>query len=665
MAKIFKYLFIISCVLGGVVVGGILYFGIDLYRELSPKVEKIVNYKPNEVTQVFDTKNRLVANIFENEFRYYAKYDEIPGHLVEALLAVEDTTFFEHEGVNIDAILRAGIKNTLSMRYSEGGSTLTQQLVKNMLLTRDRKISRKIKEMLLAIRTEQVLSKEDILERYLNYIYLGHGYFGVKAAANGYFKKSLHDLSLKEIAMLVSLPKSPIKYDPTKNNAKDSLQRANSILKRMFDLGWISNVEYKKSIREIPTIYNETLTQNKAPYAVDEMLRTLDIPDLKRGGYKIYLTIDLDYEEAAKNSLTKGYDNIKFRIQDRIEKYRKRKKLPQLSEEEIKILNDDNTLNGAMIVTRPSTGEILALIGGVNYNKSSFNRVTQTNRQFGSAIKPFVYEIALNNGYSTATQIPDSPLSFKDGNKVWQPHNFNRKYNGFVSLQYALENSLNIPTINLARLVGMSKIYSGLSSFGFKNFEKDPSVVLGSLSLSPLQASYYYSIFANYGVSIKPYLVSKVVDRSGNIVYESEPTQDTLSSPEQTYLVTSILQNVVKRGTGSRARVNGVEIAGKTGTTNNIKDAWFCGFAPDIEAIVWYGRDDNTQIGSNEFGGAVAAPVFSDFLTQVLKINPELRRTFTKPKNVFSRKIDGEDYLYTDKSMIPTNNVIKEDEMIF
>ena len=349
----------------------------------------MIDYHPNEITQVFDSKGRLIANLFDEEYRFYAKYDEIPGRVIEALLAVEDTMFFEHDGVNIDAIIRAILKNLINMRYMEGGSTLTQQLVKNMLLTSDKTLDRKVKEFLLSIRAEQVLSKEQILERYLNYIFLGHGYYGIKTAALGYFKKDLSQLSLKEITMLVGIPKSPVKYDPTKN-LRHSLNRANAILKRMYDLGWISQAEFQQGIKDVPKVYNQTLTQNKAPYVVDEALRELsNIPDLKSGGYKIYLTIDMDYQEAAREALIKGYENIKYRIADSEQQSRKWKRLPALSESELQEFSRENanTLNGAIIVTNPHTGEIIAMVGGVDHNQSSFNRATQASRQFGSAIK--------------------------------------------------------------------------------------------------------------------------------------------------------------------------------------------------------------------------------------------------------------------------------------
>jgi len=289
-------------------------FILYVYSQIHFDLDKIVNYNPKLTTQFYDRNGELVANIFDNENRVLASYDEIPSRLIEALLAIEDTQFFEHRGVNEEAIIRAMAKNLQSGKFVEGASTLTQQLVKTMLLTREKKIDRKIKEAVLAIRLEQILSKEEILHRYFNEIYFGHGYYGVKTASLGYFNKQLYELNPKEIAMLVSLPRAPSFYDPTKNY-KFSLARANVVLKRMYDLGWISQKEYETYVEVDPKVYDQTLTQNKAPYVIDEVLRTTSstLPDIKSGGYKIYLTIDLKTQQIAQNALVFGYNQIKQR----------------------------------------------------------------------------------------------------------------------------------------------------------------------------------------------------------------------------------------------------------------------------------------------------------------------------------------------------------------
>lgn len=632
----------------------IIIYIVVLWIGLREDIEKIKNYHPQLTTQIFDRKNRLIANIYDTEFRFYAKFDEIPPKMIEALLAVEDTLFFEHGGINYDAIVRAMVKNIKSGKYLEGGSTLTQQLIKNMVLTRDKTISRKIKEALLSIQVEHVLTKEEILERYFNQTFFGHGYYGVKAASLGYFKKPLNSLSLKEIAMIVALPRAPSFYDPTRN-LDFSLSRANSIIKRMYDIGWISKEEFEKATAEIPEVYNQTLTQNVAPYVTDEVLKQLNyIKDIKTGGYQIKLTIDLDYQKIAQESLLYGYNNIKKRIA----RYDKN---PDKQEED----SDYDSLNGAMIATDTKTGDILALVGGIDHSKSAFNRATQIKRQFGSAIKPFIYQIAFDRGYSTATTVPDVARSFnktyntdeenEDKDEYWRPNNFSKSFKGLVTLKEALSHSLNLATINLVEMVGFDKIYSGLIDYGFKNPPKDMSIILGSIGISPIEAAKEYSIFSNYGTMVEPSLFLNITDRDGNVEsFEDKPFRE-ITTPEQSFLTLSILRETVANGTGRRAKVNGIEIAGKTGTSNNNIDGWFCGFTPSIQAIVWFGRDDNTPIGKNDSGGVISAPVFSHFISNILKIDPGIKRKFDTPEGVNKKTIKGSDYYYTQTSKLPDN----------
>lgn len=659
----------------GIFVFFIAIYVVTLWVSLHDNIAKIKDFNLELATQVFDRKGHLVANLYGKEFRIYANFDEIPPRMIEALLAVEDTLFFEHNGINYDAVLRAMVKNIRSGKYVEGGSTITQQLIKNMFLTRDKTIKRKIQEALLAIQVERVLSKEEILERYFNQTFFGHGYYGVKTAVEGYFKKSLKRLSLKEIAMIVALPRAPSFYDPTRN-FDFSLSRANSIIKRMYELGWISQEEFEKSTIEVPQVYNQTLTQNVAPYVTDEVMRQLsDIKDIKTGGYKIKLTIDLDYQKIAQDALRYGYENIKKRLEKEI-----KKPLNKVEEEEEGVEGYDS-LNGAMVVTDTKTGKILALIGGIDHSKSPFNRATQTKRQFGSAIKPFIYQIAFDNGYSTATSVPDVARSFSrsynalikqvskqfsetDGlnkenedkrEEYWRPNNFSKTFKGLVTLKDALSHSLNLATINLVELVGFDKVYNRLLDFGFKNAPKDMSIILGSFGISPLEAAKAYSIFSNYGVKLEPTLIESITDKNNNISILEISEPQVMTTPSQAFLTLSILKDVVSDGTARRAKVAGIEVAGKTGTTNNNNDAWFCGVTPSIQAIVWFGRDDNTPIGARESGGVVSPPVFAYFMRNILKIEPGLKRKFDIPQGVSKKTFNGSDYYYTEISKFPIN----------
>nr|WP_233702019.1 PBP1A family penicillin-binding protein [Helicobacter enhydrae] len=644
---------------------------VRVYFVITEKLDMIVNYRPELATQIFDRKNRLIANIFDKELRFYARFDEIPSKMIEALLAVEDTLFFEHNGINFDAILRAMVKNLIAGKYVEGGSTLTQQLVKNVALSRDKTLDRKLTEAILSFRVEQKLSKEEILERYLNETFFGHGYYGVKAAAQGYFKKQLQDLTLKEIAIIVGLPRAPSFYDPTRN-LDFSLGRANNILDRMKTLGWISEEDYLEAIAEIPQVYLQTLTQNKAPYVVDETLRQLSyISDIRTGGYTIKLNIDLDYQKIAQEAVLVGYENTIARINAR----KKKLSQPQQSESQT-----EDSLNGAMIVTESKTGKILALVGGVDYAKSSFNRATQAKRQFGSSIKPFIYQIAFDNGYAPASKIPDVARSFnktfdqhsrnqnerrdaesleKDEYEYWRPKNFNKSFSGVVTLKNALSKSLNLPTINLVEILGFDKVYDEFEFFGFTNIPKDMTIALGSLSLTLTQAAQEYSIFSNYGTLVRPSLIESLTNFNGNTTF-FQTQKEIITDPQQAYLTIDILQDVVKNGTGRGAKVKTIELAGKTGTSNNNIDAWFCGFSPTIQVIVWYGRDDNTPIGKYESGGVVAPSAFAYFFRNLLKIQPGIKKTFDIPKGVFKKNIGGETYLYTNISNSSDQNKLDD-----
>jgi len=614
---------------------------VTLYSQIRFDIDKIVDYKPKLTTQFFDKNNKHISNIFDNEHRLYVKYNNIPPSVVESLVAIEDTNFFEHSGVNIDAIIRAVAKDIKAMSLVEGASTLTQQLVKTMILSRDKKLIRKIKEVLLSLRLETLLTKEEILERYLNQVYFGHGYYGIRTAALGYFHKELDQLNQKEIAMLVGLPRAPSFYDPTKN-LKYALIRGNQVVRRLKTLGWINDEKYKKAINYIPVVYKETLSLNKAPYIVDSAIKILknNINDLRTGGYKITLTIDLDAQNIAKDALIYGYDRIKKRD----------------------IYLDTNksttkTLNGAIVTLDNSSGAILAMVGGVNYRKSSFNRATQSLRQPGSAAKPFIYQVALNLGYSTASNLIDISRTYKyrsnkNEEKTWQPRNYEKDFKGLVSLRYALIHSRNLATINLVGEIGIDVLYKELLRYGFKNIPYDLSITLGSFGISPIDLSEKYTMFSNSGIMVKPYLISTIENRYGEkITFEKE--ESYITSPSQTYLMTSILRDVVKKGTGRNARVKGLETVGKTGTTNNNIDAWFCGYSPSLQTIVWFGNDDNKPMRRTETGGRTAAPSFKYFYTQWLKLHPEIPRKFQKPKEVFESYYNNKKEIFTQISDIP------------
>lgn len=631
----------------GLAVAGWLY---NLYDEIKHDIDTVINYSPKQSTQFFDRDGKLIANTFKEENREYVKYDDIPARIIEGLVAIEDTQFFEHYGVNPDAISRAMIKNIKAGTYVEGASTLTQQLIKMLVLTREKKLMRKVKEALLAIRLETMLSKEEILERYLNHVYFGHGYYGIKTAAKGYFNKDLYELSLKEMAILVGLPRAPSFYDPTKN-LKISLARANQVITRLNTLGWINKEQYESSMKETPVIFNQPLTQNKAPYAIDFAISQLinDIPDILYGGYKIYLTIDLDAQEIAQESLRISYEEALKRDLD----LRKGEKVP----------NDSyvKELNGALISMENSTGKILALSGGIDYSTSMFNRAFQSKRQAGSAIKPFLYQVALNNGYNPASQLIDISRTYNytvgGQQKKWQPKNYGGNFEGIVTLRDSLTQSRNLSTLNLVTDVGISAVTNELKNYGFKDVQDNLSITLGSMSVSLVEFSEAYSIFSNNGVQVKPYIIEQIINKSGQSL-TFEPQTKELIKPEQIYLMTSILSDVVTKGTGKAAQVAGIELAGKTGTTNDNIDAWFCGYSPSIQTIIWFGKDNNTPMRRSETGGKIAAPVFSHFYKKYLEIHPEIPRNFSMPQNVYTSNINGKNEFFTDMSPLPESEFL-------
>ncbi|DAB37986.1 MAG: penicillin-binding protein [Sulfuricurvum sp. GWF2_44_89] len=630
--------------LGIIVMIPVVFLGYLIYS-FEYETQKLIKYQPRLTTEVYDRNGNKIANLFSDEHRYYVSYENIPPRLIEALLAIEDTMFFEHGGVNPDAIMRAIIKDVSAGKLKEGASTITQQLVKNTLLNREKKFSRKFKEVLYAIRIEQELSKEQILERYFNEIYLGHGYYGIKTASDGYFRKPLKELTLKEIAMLVGLPKAPNFYSPTRNYEL-SLGRANRVIGRMYELGWIDQETYEKATQERPKVYNDTLSKNSGPYIIDEVMRQLGdaFPDIRSGGYKIYTTIDMRLQEAGYKALQSGRDEILKRAQE----------AGDLDE------NMQRQLNGALISLNPHTGEILAMVGGYDYALSPYNRVTQAKRQPGSAFKPFIYQVALDSGMSPSSMVPDIARTYTyagdDGEeKSWQPKNYKNEYKGMVTIRDALTHSRNLATINMVSDMGFGKITDGLRRYGIvENLPPDLSIALGTISISPIDLAKYYTMFASGGALTNPMLVRQVITPKGETIqYENKSRQ--VNTPQQIYLMTSILKDVVSHGTGTGARVGGIEIAGKTGTTNKNVDAWFVGYSPTVETVVWFGHDNNTPMRRSETGGRAAGPVFRYYYEDMLRIYPNTKRYFDVPAGVYvgSSSDQNSSETFTDTSVAP------------
>ncbi len=608
------------------------------YQEITLDADKLINYKPEISSVILDRNGKQLAYVFKKRHRLYARYDEIPGYVIEALVAVEDTRFFEHKGVNPDAIIRAIVTDIKARKFVEGGSTLTQQLIKNKLLSNEKKLTRKLKEAILALKIERELTKEQILERYLNEIFFGNGYYGIKTASKGFFHKEMNALTLKESAILVGLPNAPSYLNPVRHY-KRALARANSVLYRMKSIGWITERDYIQAIKETPKVYKTTLTQNIAPYIVDEVKRRFKgkLDDIRTGGYQIYTTVDMKQQHIARKAIKHAHTLALKRYKETPKK---------------------TTLNGGLVAVESKTGDILAMVGGVNYKKSAFNRITQTIRQPGSAFKPFIYQTALDMGYNPASHLTDLSRTFQyykgDERKIWSPKNYEGDFKGFIRLREALVHSRNLATVNLVYDIGVQTIRKRLALLDVPHIPRDMSISLGNLGLSPLKMAQIFSVFSNYGHMIEPRLVSKIVSKEGAVIYETRPKEiHNFTTPAQAYLMTDILKDVIKRGTGKRAKVKGIELAGKTGTTNDNVDAWFCGYSPTIETIVWFGRDNNRRIGKKATGGYLAAPAFAYFYKELIKLYPDTPRTFPKPEGVMRGKSKGISELYTDISPLP------------
>jgi len=615
------------------------------YEEVALDADKLINYKPEISSVIYDRNGERLAYVFKKQHRLYARYDDIPGFLIEGLVAMEDTRFFEHNGVNPDAIIRAIVKDIQAGSFVEGGSTLTQQLIKNKLLSNEKKLARKIKEAIFALKIEEELSKEEILERYLNEISYGNNYFGIKTASNGYFHKEMNELTHKEMAILIGLPNAPSFYNPLRHY-KRALNRANNVLYRMKSLGWISKEDYLKAVKESPKVYRTSLTQNIAPSIVDEVLRRFKgkLGDIRTGGYEIYTTIDMKQQKIAKEAVAFAYKKA-------LKKYKEKAK--------------KSSINMAFVSVESASGDILSMVGGVDYKRSMFNRVTQSKRQPGSSFKPFIYQTALDMGYNPASPLTDLARTFqytyKGKSKIWSPKNYEHDFKGFISLREALVHSRNLATINLVADLGVSTIRKRLKFLDVPHIPKDMSIALGNLGLSPLKMAQIFSVFANKGHMIEPRLVSKIISKEGAVIYETRPKEiENFTTPEQAFLMTSILEDVVKRGTGRNARVDGIELAGKTGTTNNNIDAWFCGYSPTIETIVWLGRDNNKAIGRYATGGAMSAPAFAYYYRKLLKLYPNIKRNFDIPKGVMRGEYEGKEEFYTQNSPLPNASIQKK-----
>jgi penicillin-binding protein 1A len=596
-----------------------------------PSIETLKNYRPATITKFFSEDGEIIGEFFI-EKRKIVSLDRVPHLLVQAFIAGEDARFFHHKGLDYIAIFRALSRNIFSGEIVQGGSTITQQVVKSILLSPEKSFVRKIREAILAFKIEKYLSKEEILFLYLNQIYLGHGAYGVATAAENYFGKSVEELNLAESALLAGLPQAPSKYSPY-HHPEQAIRRQTYILNRMVEEGFIS---YGEVIKALQTPLKIKSKQNsfieKAPYFVEHVRKYVEEKygkeALYKNGLQVYTTIDTDSQKIAQEAVESGLREIEKR-----QKY----------------LSSDMplSLEGALVCFDLETGYLKAMVGGRDFRKSQFNRATQARRQTGSAFKPIVYASALDKGYTPASVIVDAPIIFEWKDKKWKPRNFEEKFLGPTTLRNAIAHSMNIVTVKIAQDVGIDYIKDYAQKLGISfPLQNDLSMALGSSSISLYELTKAYAVFGNQGNAFRPIFIKKILDRDGNLLeenlplfYPKEPFNDErILSPQTAYIITNLLEGVVQNGTGWRAKTLGRPVAAKTGTTDQFLDAWFIGYTSEFITGVWVGFDEERSLGENETGSRAASPIWVTFMSKILKERPV--REFPTPEGIEFMKID-------------------------
>ncbi len=710
----------------------IIFYTLWRYSSDLPSYEKIVEYKPNLSSRIYSSDGFLLKSFYTEE-RIFIPVDRIPKNIKYAFLASEDKNFYHHYGVDIIAIFRAFITNILNINSNKrvvGASTITQQVVKNLLLSNELSYSRKIKEIILAIRIENILDKNDILELYLNDIYLGYGSYGIGSASLNYFNKSIYDLQLHEIAFLASLPKAPNNYNP-KTNYYKAIDRRNWVIDRMYANGFITREELKYKNEPIQVFERVDIEFSDADYFYEEIRKELfnkfGKEKLYSEGFVIKTALDSSMQKNANLSLIEGlieyekrngwnglientnlenfYNKKSYYINSNpffpkwktviIDKvYQKKLIVFDLNEFKFEIdldnkfnswllditfkkgdviyvqkknntyaINQEPKVNGAIVVLDSYTGDVLALSGGYSFKKSEFNRATQAKRQPGSAFKPIVYLAALNEGYSPSTLILDAPYVVDQGLGLpkWKPSNYTDEFYGLTTMRTGIEKSRNLMTVRLANRIGMNKILSMANNFDInEGLDENLSMSLGSGVVTLIELTKAYAIIANGGKKIEPKLITSIYSKDGNKIYDTrlkkcfecriqtilskneipnlEEAKNIIIDPRLTYQITSMMEGVIKRGTAKRLKDLNVPIAGKTGTTNNNKDAWFIGYTPDLVIGVYVGYDQPKSLGYKQTGSSVAVPIFKKFAEKI-KINKN-KKPFRIPAGISFVRID-------------------------
>jgi len=667
----------------------LILFAIFILSSDLPSVDKLKDWKPPEATLIYDYKGRVFGDVAVQR-RYYVPLKDIPLYVREAFISAEDRNFYRHFGIDPVAVLRALVANVKEREITQGASTITQQLARNLFLTPERSFKRKLKEMLLAIKIERTFSKDKILEMYLNYIYLGQGAYGVEAASRIYFGKHVKDLTLDEAALLAGLPKAPTKYNPFRNPERVK-ERRNYVLQRMYEDGYIT----KEELQRYSSMPVKVKLENRyygmdyfLDYVKDYLVENYGEAILA-GGYKVYTTIDRDLQAHAREALKRGVmkvakaNGITFLPDDPYEvqkKYEEQKvelkpgkvyigKVLEVNSQDLKLEVGDYQftvqrnqmpvekgdyvlvrfvkkgkkaevsaevlpdLEGALVSLDAKTGAIRAMVGGYSYLRSPYNRAVYSKRQPGSAIKPIIYLAALMKGYTQASQIDATPKSFYDPStgKEWTPKNYEGQEYGTVTLRTALAKSINTATVNLLSEIGFDMPIQVGKDLGIE-LKPYYSMALGSIEVTPLELTSAYQAFANLGNKCQPYFIEKIVSPDGKIIESHQPKCEQVLPPQEVRVLVDMLRAVVLEGTAASASSFGRIIAGKTGTTNDYMDAWFVGFSPYIVTGVWVGYDIKRSMGRGMAGAKVALPIWLDFMSVAAFMYPN--EDFPVPEGV-------------------------------
>ncbi len=721
--------------------------GVGVYFYISkdlPHINSLTEYHPSIITNVYSDDGRKIAEFF-NERRIIKPLDEMPAALINAFIAAEDSRFYKHQGIDFYSIVRAFFKNLEAGTIVQGGSTITQQVTKSFLLSPERSYTRKLKEAILAYRIDKAFNKDEILYLYLNQIYLGHGAYGVEAAAENYFGKTVKDLNMAECAILAGLPQAPSKYSPFKYPER-AKQRQIYTLNRMVDEGFISNIQATEAINTVVEIKpRRNWYIEEIPYYTEQVRRYVEEKYgrdvLYTQGLEIYTAASIEMQKIAREEVEKGlYDldkrqgfrgPLKNLAPEEIETFSRtiqselgdnslqagqtikgvvvkvddknktvtvrignflgqialedmewaRKVDLEVAYYETKVkrpgealaagdvilvkvkekkkdsdlwqlaLEQEPVAQAALLCLEAETGFIKAMVGGRDFRDSQFHRALQSRRQPGSAFKPIIYAAALDKQfddepdrfYNPASVIIDSPIVFEDEERdfTWKPKNYKERFFGPTLMRDALAKSRNVVTIKILQDIGIDYAIEYARKLGItSDMAKDLSIALGSSGVSLLELTKAYSVFANQGYLVEPVFITKIVDREGNVLEEAAPERIKVIEKTTAYLMTHMLEGVVKYGTGWRAKALNRPVAGKTGTTNNLFDAWFMGYTPQYITGTWVGFDDEAPLGKSETGSRAASPIWLGFMKRVLEDKPP--KIFEVPEGIVFTKIDAE-----------------------